>query len=209
MCDPVSIAYAAVAAVSIVAQDQQAEAQAEKTNARFEQNQLNATASMRNEYQQTQTRQGQEQIAASQKTQNRRRQEMQDRATASVAMGEAGIQGFTVDSILRDISGVADRDVTNINQNRDWNVGQMSSQMAGIQGNTKGRINSAPRDAGPSSAATALKIGGAAMNSYTGYMGRTGNDPIGDAFSSGSKAYGADNLNQGLPSRTNKLQRIQ
>lgn len=201
MCDPVSITMAAVSVASGFMQHQQAETSADMTNARFEQNQMNALASMRNEYQQTQMRQGQEQAATSQRIQERRRQEMRDRATSSVAMGEAGIQGFTVDSILRDISGVANRDVTNLNQNRDWNVMQLSNQMAGIQGNTRGRINSAPRAVGPSTLGTALKIGGGVANSYAGYVSRTGNDPLADAFA------GSDTSMQGLPDQ--KLPAIQ
>lgn len=201
MCDPVSITMGAISVASGFMQHQQAEAQADMTNARFEQNQENALASMRNEYRQTQMRQRQEQEATSQQIQERRRQEMQERATSSVAMGESGIQGFTVDSILRDISGVADRDVTNLNQNRDWNVSQLSNQAAGIQGQTEGRINSAPRDAGPSMLGTALQIGGGVANSYTGYVNRTGNDPVANAFG------GSKHSTQGLPKQ--KLPAIQ
>lgn len=130
---------------SAVAGYQGAKAQAEMQNQMHQQNMLNAQAAMRQGYLTYQQRQQQEAEAAAQDIQARRLEAMQQTATSNVAAGEAGVSGFSVERVLRDIGATASRDVTTIQQNRDWNVSQMNNEMLGLRTQTKSRILSVPK----------------------------------------------------------------
>lgn len=144
MCDPATMAVAA-GAMSIgqaYVGYEQAKGQSELQDYQYEQNKLNSLSALRNNYQTTQQRQMQEIEAAAQQVDERRREALQKTATARVAAGEAGVSGLSVESVLRDISGSAARDVATINQNRDWSLAQLNQQMRGQQAQAKSRINS-------------------------------------------------------------------
>lgn len=182
MCEPTTMAIAmfAMSAGSAVMQHQQASAQADMQTAAYKQNRQNALADMRNQYAATGQRQQQEQQATAQQIQQRTLQARQEEASARVAAGEAGIQGNSVDAIMRQISGLASGDVSTMQQNREWSIDQMNSEMLGQRSAAQSRINSMSRGVKPSKAALAFKIGEAAAGSYNGYTAQTGSDPAGD-----------------------------
>ena len=172
MCEPATIAavtMAIVGAGSAVAQHQSAEAQAKINNNLFKQNKENAYAAMRDELLGIQNRQSQETEAASQAIQKRRRQEMEDMSSATVAAGEAGVTGLSVERVLRDIGAVASRDVSTVEQNRDWTLDQLTEESRGIATKTESRIYGVARGIKPSAWATGFKIAGSAANAYSAY----------------------------------------
>ena len=153
---------------------QGAKAQAEMQNYMYEQNKLNAQAAMRQGYLTIQQRQQQEMAAAADDIQARRLEAMQQTATANVAAGEAGVSGFSVERVLRDIGAVASRDISAIQQNRDWNVNQLNNEMLGLGAQTKSRILSVPKAMKPNVLPYILQgVGGAAQAYATYKTGQT------------------------------------
>ena len=117
MCDPVSIASTAMTVVSTGAQmygqQQQYEMAAQRAEAQnkmYTQNRQNTYKALGREYGDINTRQSQEQQAATEEKEQRTREARSQMARARVAAGEAGITGNTVHLGLRDIGGSAARD---------------------------------------------------------------------------------------------------
>lgn len=177
MCIPEAIAAATMAvasAGSAVAGYQGAKAQAEMQNKMFEQNKLNSYAAMRQGYLTYQQRQQQESAAAAQDIQARRLEAVQQMATSNVAAGEAGVSGFSVERVLRDIGAAASRDISTIEQNRDWNLSQINNEMMGLRNQTKSRILSVPKGMKPNVLPYILQGAGDAANAYVvGQSGKT------------------------------------
>lgn len=182
MCDPVSITTATLGVLSAYGQQSAAEANAAAQDNAYKQNRINALASMREDYKQVGTRQIQEADAAAQRTQERQAQARREEASARVGAGEAGITGISVEGILRDIAGLSLQDTDAINQGSDWNINQLQAEKSGISTATQGRISSQSKGSAPSKWSMGLGIATAGVNSYSGYMNRTGKDPLGDAF---------------------------
>lgn len=128
MCEPVSIAMAVVGALSAVAGHQQAEVAAKVQTKQHEQNQRNAQAALRDSYIAIQNRQQQEAESAAQQVEERRRESVRQMSSAYAAAGEAGVSGLSVQSILADIGATAARDISTIEENRDWSLDQLNSR---------------------------------------------------------------------------------
>lgn len=192
MCDPVTAAAAAMAiagAGSAITQHQAQENQAKVQDALYEQNRLNAYQSMRNQYLGLQNRQSQEIQAASQKIEERERLAMEDTATARVAAGEAGVTGLSVERVLRDIGANASRDVSTVEQNRDWTVSQLSDEAQGIASQTQSRINGVSQGVKPSPWATGFKLVGTAASAYTMGAGGAGKATAGNMQGQSTPLY--------------------
>ena len=103
MCSPLiasSLIGAAGTASSLIGQSQQASAQREAqqiASRQEKQRYLAEVSAMR-------TQQQQEAIARSQRIEESSRKAMEARATATVAAGEAGVSGISVDALLGDLS---------------------------------------------------------------------------------------------------------
>jgi hypothetical protein len=147
-----------------------------------EQNQRNAQAALRDSYIAIQNRQQQEAQSAAQQIEERRRESVRQMSSAYAAAGEAGVSGFSVQSILADIGATASRDISTIEQNRDWSLDQLNSEMAGARNQAMGQMNATAPGIRPSGWATALQIGSSAAGAYANYTTRTGKDPVGDYF---------------------------
>lgn len=175
MCEPTTIAavtMAIVAAGSAYTGYEGSKAQAKTQSSLFEQNRKNSLAAMRDNYLTIQQRQSQEAAAAGQQIQERRLEAARQMATTRVASGEAGISGLSVERVMRDISGVASKDVSTIEQNRDWNLDQLGRQMAGIDTQTNSRINSVTRGTHPDPWGYGLEAANGIANAYmTGSSG--------------------------------------
>lgn len=184
MCEPATIAYVTLAltAASSVASYQQQSANAKVQTHQHEQNQRNANAALRDSFIALQNRQQQEAKSAAEQIQERRQESARQMSSAYAAAGEAGVSGFSVQSVLRDIGALASREVSNIEQNRDWNIDQLNSEMAGARNQTMGQMNATTAGIKPSGWATALQIGAGAVNAYSGYMDQTGTNPLGEYF---------------------------
>ncbi|HHK0424574.1 TPA: hypothetical protein ACQQIU_002746 [Pseudomonas aeruginosa] len=186
MCEPVSIAMAVVGALSAVAGHQQAEVATKVQTKQHEQNQRNAQAALRDSYIAIQNRQQQEAESAAQQVEERRRESVRQMSSAYAAAGEAGVSGLSVQSILADIGATAARDISTIEQNRDWSLDQLNSEMSGARNQAMSQMNATTAGVRPSGWATALQIGSSAVGAYASYATRTGKDPVGDFF--GKKA---------------------
>lgn len=186
MCEPVSIAMAVVGALSAVAGHQQAEVAAKVQTKQHEQNQRNAQAALRDSYIAIQNRQQQEAESAAQQVEERRRESVRQMSSAYAAAGEAGVSGLSVQSILADIGATAARDISTIEENRDWSLDQLNSEMSGARNQAMSQMNATTAGVRPSGWATALQIGSSAVGAYASYATRTGKDPVGDFF--GKKA---------------------
>lgn len=184
MCEPTTLAIAsfALSAVSSVAAYQQGSAQAKMQTQQHEQNQRNAQAALRDSYIAIQNRQQQEAQSAAQQIEERRRESVRQMSSAYAAAGEAGVSGFSVQSILADIGATASRDISTIEQNRDWSLDQLNSEMAGARNQAMGQMNATAPGVKPSAWATAFQIGAAATNSYSGYVQQTGSNPLAEFF---------------------------
>lgn len=182
MCEPVSIAMAVVGALSAVAGHQQAEVAAKVQTKQHEQNQRNAQAALRDSYIAIQNRQQQEAESAAQQVEERRRESVRQMSSGYAAAGEAGVSGFSVQSILADIGATAARDISSIEQNRDWSLDQLNSEMSGARNQAMSQMNATTAGVRPSGWATALQIGSSAAGAYSSYAARTGKDPVGGFF---------------------------
>lgn len=178
MCDPVTVAAATMTVASVgsaVSGYEGAKAQATMQNRMYEQNKLNAYSALRTDYQATQQRQMQEIEAASQQIEQRRLESLQQQATANVAAGEAGVSGFSVERVLRDIGAKASRDISTIEQNRDWGLSQLQNEMRGQRDRAVSRIFSVPKAMKPSALPYIFQgMGGAAQSYGTFKLGQSG-----------------------------------
>lgn len=172
MCNPMALAIASFAmqAGSSIIQNQSASAQAKLQTEAYEANRKQAYLDMQNQLADANTRQLQEQQAAAQAIDERRRKALVEASTARAAAADRGVSGFTMGALIAQVMGDAGRDVSNLETNRDWAVGQIEREKAGIRSNTISRINSLSPGIKPSGLATALQIGSAAMSSYSGYQ---------------------------------------
>lgn len=112
-------------------------------------------------------------IAASDAIQQRREQAMRQASTARAAAADSGIKGFSVDSLINEVSGAASRDVSTIEQNRDWAAGQIGNQMRGMRSQAQSQINSMSPGIKPSPWGSAFRIGAAGVNSYAGTLDKS------------------------------------
>lgn len=171
MCNPMALAVAsfAMSAGSAVMQHQSASAQAKLQTQAYEENRKQAFLDMQQQLADANTRQLQEQQSAAQTIDERRRKALVEASTAKAAAADRGVSGFTVGALISQVMGDAGRDITNIETNREWAMGQIEREKSGIRASTISRINSMAPGVGPSSLATGLQIGSAALNSYSAY----------------------------------------
>lgn len=171
MCNPMALAIASfvMQAGSTVMEHKTASAQAKLQTQQYEDNRRLAMADMQRQMADANTRILQERQAAAQSVDERRRLALMEASSARAAAADRGVAGFTIGALLAQVMGDAGRDVSTIETNRDWSTGQIEREKAGIRSQTISRINSMAPGIGPNALATGLKIGGAALNSYSGY----------------------------------------
>lgn len=177
MCDPMTLALTAggLQIGSGIMQYQNAKAQSKAQTAMYEMNQQNAYQAMRNDYMAVQQRQLQEQDAAAEQIAGRRLEALREVSTATVAAGESGVSGFSVERVLRDIGAVASRDISTIEQNRDWGTQQLQNELLGIKNTTVSRINSVSPGTKPNPWAYVFQTGAdTAASGFTTYFGAGG-----------------------------------
>lgn len=172
MCDPTLALVASSFGLNVggsILNYQQARAQSKLQEKMYARNAENAVSALIDTYGQLQERRQQELEASSEAIQQRRIEERKQLATARVAAGEAGVTGFSVDAILRDIGATASRDVSNIQQNRDWNLAQINQHMRGARAQAKNQITTMTPGSSVSPWSTVFQIGKAGMDSYMLY----------------------------------------
>jgi hypothetical protein len=133
-----------------------------------------AVSSANNQYRQDQTRQLQEQEAASQKLGQSRVEGMEAQSKALTAAGEAGVSGLSVKALLNDFMGQEAKYRESVKTNAGFQVDQLQEEMQGIRASAEGRINSVSRYvkepvATPNYFGGAMRVGGSALDAYTRY----------------------------------------
>lgn len=168
MCEPATIAAAAIAAVSALAQ---AKAQNDSVKAqnvfeqnRFEQAKTNAEANFFAQAAQANLRIQQEAEATSDQIQETNRQKAQARAQAVVSAGEAGVSGLSVDALLADFERSAARNNETARRNLEFIQQQTEQDVKGLQAAAANQqIAVLPNiRGGQPGLVTALKVGSAA-----------------------------------------------
>ena len=169
MCDPwsmVGLAFSAVQeGVSYAAQSQAADEQ----NRMYRENAARANQNARDQQFQTQQRMLQEQEKAGGEKFENIQAAREAKATATVAAGESGVSGLSVDALLAEFDGRASAANDRIDQNTDWTMNQLNNELKGIRSNAEDRINSVQRAAKPSFFDAGLRIAGAGLDEYNDY----------------------------------------
>jgi hypothetical protein len=143
-----------------------ASANADAQNKQHRQNQLNVISSYQDEIANRNARVVQEREAASAALLDRRLEGLRSRATATVASGEAGVTGLSVNALLNDFLGQEGRAVTALQTNFEnrhlalRNEGEASFHRA------RGRIFNVPTAAPPSPLPYMIQAATGAVNAY-------------------------------------------
>ncbi|OOO32855.1 hypothetical protein EFR00_30470 [Rhizobium sophoriradicis] len=169
MCDPGSMIGLAVGAAAQAFQYRSDVAAAEEQNKLYRQNAARANQNARDQMFQTQQRMLQEQEKAGAEKADNLKEAREAKATATVAAGESGVSGLSVDALLAEFDGRASLANDRIDQNTDWTLNQLSNEMKGIRSNAEDRINSVQRSAKPSLFDAGLRIAGKGIDSYNDY----------------------------------------
>ncbi|QXV74664.1 putative internal virion protein [Rhizobium phage RHEph21] len=169
MCDPLSMIGFAIGAAQQVVSYQAEKTAAEQQNQLYRENAARANQNARDQMFQTQQRMLQEQEKGADEKADTIREAREAKATATVAAGEAGVSGLSVDALLAEFDGRAATRNDRTDQNTEWTLNQLNNEMKGIRSNAEDRINSVQRAAAPSFFNTGLKIAGVGLDSYNDF----------------------------------------
>ena len=155
------LAITALSAVGqVVAQKQQADAQAASNQRQYE----NTMQAYRENVNQTNLMQQQERENALQATEANGIKARAAESTATVAAGENGISGLSVDALLADINNKQGRYDTSVQTNFDRAQSAIQSQRNNVYSNAATTINSLQTPATPDYLGAGLKIGTGVYN---------------------------------------------
>lgn len=157
MCDPVTvlaIASVASAAGTVVAQGQAADAQTATNQRQYE----NTMRAYRENVNQTNLMQQQEREGALMKVEDNNMKARAAQSTATVAAGENGISGLSVDALLGDISFDQNRYNSSVQTNFDRSEGAIRNQRENVYSNAASQINGLQTPAAPDYLGAGLKI---------------------------------------------------
>lgn len=178
MCAPavvVAVATLVVSAAGAYAsyrqQENAMEAQSAFQKKRFEDTAANAEASFLAQASQNNLRIGQEAEAAAQAIQQTKKVQAQARSSAVVSAGEAGITGLSLNALTAEFDRTASARTEAIRRNFEFSTQQLGAVGQGLAAQAQGRVIGAIGGPiqGPSLAGAALKIAGAAGDSYDFY----------------------------------------
>tara|TARA_B100002019_G_scaffold139326_2_gene120024 strand:+ start:20611 stop:21231 length:621 start_codon:yes stop_codon:yes gene_type:complete len=185
----------------------QAEGEAKRTEARYQQNRINAAAARDLKIQSLNTRLVQEgEIAAEQKL-ALSIEALKKKERAKVAAGEAGVSGSSVDNLVDEYDKQKLRGFSAINANIENLEKQIQLQKQGASAEALNRINSLPRGIKPnllfhaiSTAASAYATEKSAqVKQPTGYTSTFGSTaPTSSIFSSGQAVYAVQDAPWGM-----------
>ncbi|RVB05688.1 hypothetical protein [Mesorhizobium sp. M7A.F.Ca.CA.004.02.1.1] len=123
-------------------------------------------------YASIQNRQLQDDAASGQELQKLNIEGMKGRATASVAAGEAGVTGLSVDGLIADYYGQQGRYERTLSNNAQMNASALRGEMDSTRATAEGRINSVDQGQKPSFADAAIRILGAGVDAYSTYKSK-------------------------------------
>lgn len=157
MCEPttiLAIASVASAAGSVVAQSQAADAQSASNQRQYD----NTMRAYRENVNQTNLMQQQEREGSLMKVEDNNMKARAATSTASVAAGENGISGLSVDALMGDISFDQNRFNSSVQTNFDRAQGAISNQRENVYSNAASQINGLQTPASPDYLGAGLRI---------------------------------------------------
>lgn len=172
MCEPATIAYmtlalaAASSAAQVSAQKQQVKAQDTANQQQYD----NTMTAYRQNLANIEATRGQLAQDASEKINENNKAGRAAAATATVAGGEAGVAGLSVDALLRDLRGEAAYDNTNVEANYLRSNASLNAQRENVNNTTTSDINSLRSAPMPDYLGAGLRIGQAGLGAYAGYQ---------------------------------------
>ena len=187
MCDPATLAAttliigATSSISSYVGQAQAAQAQVSyqsqlevARNQQIQENAQIANASLRNEYTLEGQRQLQDSAKASQDIQQESTAALKAKATAQVSVGEAGVEGLSVDQLMEDFDRQEGQYRDSVTNNREMSAAQSQMNMTAMQAQAQGQIASirpyVPSPVvQPSFLTPLLQIGGSSLETWDKY----------------------------------------
>jgi hypothetical protein len=157
----------AIGAASSVAEFAQQSQAVDDQNRIADQNRLNALAAFEDTQRSMNERISQERESAALEKFDTALETRSVQATNTVASGEAGISGMTLDALSRDIVGRQTRFNERVDQQTGWNLSHLEAQKREQSAQTLDRINSQPRVKPPSFIGAGLKIAASGLNAYS------------------------------------------
>ncbi len=163
MCEPTTLVALSIAstAASVVGQQMAASAQADANQRQYE----NTIRAYNANVNQTNLMAEQEREGAMQKLEENNMKARAAMATGTVAAGESGISGLSVDALLGDLSGKQNRYNTSVMTNLDRANSAIQNQRDNVYANAASQINGLQTPAMPDYFGAGLKIAGA-VNDY-------------------------------------------
>ena len=178
MCEPTTIILAASlaiaaasAATSAVAANQQADAQEKFQQEQFDAQQRSANKAFIADIEAENARLAEEAARDTDELTKARLAAAENRATARVAAGEAGVAGLSLDALLADLERPAGLLESNQNLNEEFRIQQSMRRRESLEANRQSRLNAArPSPVNrPSALGTALRFGGQAVGSVQSF----------------------------------------
>jgi len=168
MCDPATAMMVAGTAVQYQGQQSQARRQDAFNRRRQEEGTQRALENYGLQTKQATSRLQQESISASQEISEVGRQARRAQSVATVAAGEAGVGGKSVNALLDDFERQELFYTTDVRRNLEWKESNMADQLEAIRIGTQGQIENLqfmPMQR-PSFLGAALRIGGSIAGYY-------------------------------------------
>jgi len=163
MCNPLLIVTAISAISSAAAQNQSVKAQ-NATNDNIRQNSI---TNMNENIAQVEVAKSQAAAQAGQKQLANNLEAQRAMSTARVQVGENGINGLSVDALLSEMDGNRNRYNDSVTANLTDTVTNLNNQRTSIRNGAASQVNALQTPAPVDYLGAALKIGGAAYQSYS------------------------------------------
>jgi hypothetical protein len=145
---------------------------ADDQNRIYEQNRLNALQAFEDKQRSMNLQISQERESAALEKFDTALEGRAARATNTVAAGESGVSGITIDALARDFTSREQRFNDRVDKQTDWTVSALEADKRGQSYEALNRINSEPRARKPSFVGAGLRIASAGVDAYSGHKKR-------------------------------------
>ena len=167
MCEPVTIASAALQTGQIGLNYLAGSAEAKAQDARFEANAANVRKSVGLQYEASQLEQLQSNEAASRDKVENSKQALKARAAVQTNAGESGVTGLSVDALVKDVYSQEAVNADGVDQQNEFRGQQAAIDRQNIEITGRSQINSVKRGQKPSAAAALFQLGGVGLAAYS------------------------------------------
>jgi hypothetical protein len=169
MCEPLTIASAAMGIMGTAVQYQEGKANAKAQSAVNKQNYETTMQAYRDNHAELQYQNQQEWSSAQSQATQSALETRQVESRAKVAAGESGIMGASVDALIREIGSQGATNQGNIYTNFLSENRAIGGQMRNERNQTATTVSGLGKVRGPNAWAAGLQIGSQALGAYSGY----------------------------------------